>query len=189
LPGQIKTGVGFGLRNYVRFKKSVSQKPGFRMKKSYLGNYLKTYLWQAIGMVLNLASMFIVIPMITNNKVVYGVYSVCISTAMFLSYADLGFVTAGVKYAGENYAKGNHESEVKYYGFSGFVLFVFIAIIAGVYFLFAYSPSLLIKDIGNSEYLSIASKLLLIQAIFSFNTVSAQRLQPLSLEPWLNGVK
>lgn len=122
-------------------------------------------------MTLNLASMFIVIPMITNNKVVYGVYSVCISTAMFLSYADLGFVSAGIKYAGEAYARGEHENELKFYGLSGSILFIFVSIIAAVYFLFSYNPSLLIKDIGNSAYLSIASKLLFIQAFFSFNTV------------------
>ena len=139
--------------------------------KSYTRNYLQTYLWQGIAIILNMASMFIVVPMITDNKMVYGVYSVCISTAMFLSYADLGFVSAGIKYAGEAYARGEKENELKLYGFSGFILFVFVALIAGVYFLFSYNPSLLIKDINQSQYLSIASQLLFIQAIFSFNTV------------------
>lgn len=139
--------------------------------KSYKRNYIQTYLWQGIAILLNLASMFIVIPMITDNKIVYGVYSVCISTAMFLSYADLGFVSAGIKYAGESYAKGDHKDELKFYGFSGFILFIFVAIIAAIYLLFSYNPSLLINDIQNSLYLSIASSLLFIQAVFSFNTV------------------
>lgn len=139
--------------------------------KSYTKNYLKTYLWHGIAIILNLASMFIVIPMITDNKVVFGVYSVCIATAMFLSYADLGFVSAGIKYAGESYAKGEQENELKFYGFSGFILFIFVALIAAVYLLFSYNPSLLIQDIENSAYFPIASRLLFIQAIFSFNTV------------------
>ena len=122
-------------------------------------------------MVLSLLSMLIVIPLITDNKIVYGVYSICISTAMFLNYADLGFVSAGIKYAGENYAKGNKNEEIQFYGFSGFILVIFIALIATVYILFSYNPSILIKDIENSSYLSVASSLLLIQAIFSFNTV------------------
>jgi O-antigen/teichoic acid export membrane protein len=141
------------------------------MKKSYLHNYLKTYLWQGIAILLNLISMLIVIPMITDNKVIYGVYSVCISTAMFLRYADLGFVSAGIKYAGESYAQGEYEKELKYFGFSSFILFIFVSLISLLYFLFSYNPSLLIRDIGSSEYLSIASKLLFIQALFSFNTV------------------
>ncbi len=90
---------------------------------------------------------------------------------MFLSYADLGFVSAGMKYAGESYVKGEHKDELKLYGFSGFILFIFVTLIAGVYFLFSYNPSLLIKNIDKSEYLTIASKLLFIQAIFSFSTV------------------
>jgi O-antigen/teichoic acid export membrane protein len=139
--------------------------------KSYLNNYIQTYLWHGISIIMNLASMFIVIPLITDNSVVYGIYSVCISTAMFLSYADLGFVSAGIKYAGESYARGDHKDELKYYGFSGFILFIFVAIIATIYLLFSYNPSILIKGIEDSKYLSIASSLLLIQAIFSFNTV------------------
>lgn len=139
--------------------------------KSYTNNYIQTYLWQGVAILLNLTSMLIVIPMITDNKVVYGVYSVCISTAMFLSYADLGFVSAGLKYAGESYAKGDHKDELKLLGFSGFILFVFVGLIAAIYLLFSYNPSLLIKDIQNSPYLSIASSLLFIQAVFSFNTV------------------
>ena len=139
--------------------------------KSYTKNYFKTYLWQGIAIILNLASMFIVIPMITDNKVIYGIYSVCISTAMFLSYADLGFVSAGIKYAGESYAKGERENELKFYGFSSFILFIFVALIAAVYLLFSYNPALLIKGIESSAYLPIASRLLFIQAIFSFNTI------------------
>jgi len=140
-------------------------------QQSYIKNYLQTYLWHGVAIILNLASMFIVIPFITDNKIIYGIYSVCISTAMFLNYADLGFVSAGIKYAGESFAKGNHEEEVKLFGFSGFILFVFVSLIAGVYFLFSYNPSLLLKEISNSNYISIASSLLFIQAIFSFNTV------------------
>ena len=122
-------------------------------------------------MILSLLSMFIVIPFITDNAVLYGIYAICISTAVFLNYADLGFVSAGIKYAGESYAKNEQNTEIKFYGFSGFILFLFILVISVAYFCFFLNPGILIKDIGKSEYLSIASNLLLIQAIFSFNTV------------------
>lgn len=118
-----------------------------------------------------MASLFIVIPYISDNKVVYGVYSVCISTAIFLTYADLGFISASLKFAGESYAQGDKDKEIRFFGFSTFILVTFVALIATVYLIFSLEPTLLIKDIQNSQHVSIASKLLLIQAIFSFNTV------------------
>lgn len=139
--------------------------------KSFTKSYVKTYLWQGLGLILHMLSLFIVIPWITDNKVVYGVYSICISTAMFLTYADLGFVSAALKYAGECFARGESKREAQFYGFSSFILTLFVALIAGVYLLFSIKPELLIKDIANSEHIKIASDLLLIQAIFSINTV------------------
>ena len=141
------------------------------LKESYSSNYIKTYFWQGIGILLHLISLFIVIPFITGDKVVYGIYSICISTSMFLSYADLGFVSASLKYAGEFFAKGDLENEVKYYGFSSFILFIFVGLISAIYIGFAVFPDFLIKDISNEKYLEIASNLLFIQAFFAFNTV------------------
>ena len=104
--------------------------------------------------------MFIVIPYITEDPVIFGVYSVCISTAIFLSYADLGFVSAGIKYAGEAYARGEHKDEIKLFGFTGFVLFVFVLIIAGIFVVFSQNPNMLIKGINNPVHVEIASRIL-----------------------------
>ena len=120
---------------------------------------------------MNLASMFIVVPMLTNNKIIFGVYSVCISTAIFLSYADLGFVTAGIKYAAECFARGEIKQEIRLHGFSSFILLIFVTLIVLLYLIFSFYPSILIKNIGSSGYLVLASKLLLVQAIFSYTTV------------------
>lgn len=141
------------------------------LNKSFFNKFLQNYFWNGLAIVLNLASLFIVIPVISDNKIIFGIYSICISTAMFLNYADLGFVSAGYKYAGESYAVKNHKAELEYFGFSNFVLFVFVMLISIIFLIFSYNPSLLIKDIGVSPYILIASKLLLIQAIFSFNSV------------------
>ena len=75
------------------------------MKASYLGNFIKIYFWKAISVFLNLLSMFIVVPRITSEPIVYGVYMVCISMAIFLSYADIGFIAAGNKYSAECFAR------------------------------------------------------------------------------------
>jgi O-antigen/teichoic acid export membrane protein len=139
--------------------------------KVYTKKYFQTYLWHGISVVLSIISMVIVMPIISNNNVVFGIYSICISTAIFLSYADLGFVSAGVKYAGECFAKNEQDNEMQFYGFSGFILFLLVSIISVFYLYLSYNPILLIKDINEPTHIIIASKLLLIQAIFSFNTV------------------
>ncbi|MDA7707901.1 hypothetical protein N8806_01510 [Flavobacteriaceae bacterium] len=115
--------------------------------------------------------MVIVIPMITDNKVVFGIYSICISMAIFLSYADLGFIKASIKYAGEHFARGEKEAEIKLHGFSAFILFIFTLILALLFLAFSFNPSWLISDIKNTPYLHIASQLLFIQAFASLLVV------------------
>ena len=125
-------------------------------------------------MLFNLASMFIVVPMITDNKVVFGIYSICISMVIFLSYADLGFIKASVKYAGEHYARGERDAEIKLHGFSAFVLFIFVLIFVLLFLIFSLNPSWLISEINDASLLKIASELLLIQG-FSSLIVVGQR--------------
>lgn len=120
---------------------------------------------------MNLASMLIVIPMITSSKVIYGIYSICVSTAIFLNYADLGFFSAGVKYAGESYGRNDRDHELRIWGFTSLILLVFVIIISIFYFALSIYPEMLIKDSATNEHLSIASKLLLIQAVFSIFSV------------------
>ena len=139
--------------------------------RSYVSNYYQTYIWQGLSILFNLISMFIVIPFISEEKTIFGIYSVCISTSIFLNYADIGFVSAAIKYAGESYARGEREDELRYYGLAGFILFILITVIALVYVLLAMKPSLLINGIENSEYLHVATSLLIVQAIFSYNNV------------------
>ncbi|WP_276091106.1 hypothetical protein [Pedobacter sp. JY14-1] len=86
---------------------------------------------------------------------------------VFLSYADLGFLGAGMKYAAECFSKGDMEGEIRLVGFSHFILSIFI-IFFSVFFLFlAVNPSLLVKDIGVGYQKDVATKLLLILGIFS----------------------
>ena len=137
------------------------------MQKSYTLNYLKIYLWQGISIILNLLSMFIVIPRLADNPTIYGIYVVCISANIFLTYADIGFAGAGYKYASECFAQKNLEEEIKIVAFVGFVLFLFVALFALGASALALSPGLLIKNIRSTSEISIASHLLFILAFFS----------------------
>lgn len=137
------------------------------MQKSYTFNYLKIYFWQGIAIVLNLLSMFIVIPRLADNPSIYGIYVVCISANIFLTYADIGFAGAGYKYASECLAQKNLEEEIKIVGFIGFILIIFVIIFALTVSGIALNPSILISNIHNPTEINIASKLLFILALFS----------------------
>ena len=119
--------------------------------------------------------MFIVVPKITTEPTIYGVYMVCLSTAIFLSYADIGFVSAGYKYSAECFARKDLHAEIEIQGFVSFVLAVFVSVFVIFYLTVSFRPHLLIKDLSNPVESAIATKLLLIQGIFSY-TIVLQRL-------------
>lgn len=118
-------------------------------------------------MLLNFVSMFIVVPYLTSNAVVYGIYSVCISVAVFFNFADIGFIASGKKYAAEYYVQNKRNEEIRVIGFSCFILLVFSLFVALAFFVFSLNPSLLIRDLGQVDNIKIASQLLLILSIFA----------------------
>jgi O-antigen/teichoic acid export membrane protein len=147
------------------------------MQRSYTSNYLKIYFWQILSILLNLLSLFIVIPKLTSQPPIYGIYSICISSIIFLSYADLGFINAGYKYASEYYANNLKSKEIGVIGFVTFILLVFVLLFAVVMTTIAFHPEWLIKGIHSEEHIQIARSLLLILAFFSPNIVLQRALQ------------
>ena len=117
-------------------------------------------------MVLGILSLFVVIPYLSSNKEVYGIYAICSSLTIFFSYADIGFVTSGQKFASEAYIKGDKKGEQEIVGFSTLILFSFLCIISAGILVLAYEPSLLIHEVSETNS-SIASSLLLILACSS----------------------
>lgn len=147
------------------------------MQQSYTKNYLKIYLWQGVSLVLNFLSMFIVIPYLTSEPTIYGIYTVCISFSIFLAYADLGFMGAGQKYAAEYFSKGEYSEEVKVIGFTNFILVLFLSLFSVGFLILSFQPELLVKGLSTSEQISIASSLLLILAFFTPITLLQRLLQ------------
>lgn len=140
----------------------------------YTSNYILIYLTQGLSMFLGFISLFIVTPFLTSNKEIYGIYSVCLSLTIFFSYADIGFVTSGQKFASEAFVNKKKEEEYQIMGFSSFVLLCFLFVISfGIFFLACY-PNLLISDISNENY-TIARSLLLILSC-SFPVFCFQRI-------------
>lgn len=145
------------------------------MEKSYNKNYLKIYYWQGISLVLNFFSMFVIIPFLSSNPITYGIYSVCVSFSIFLAYADLGFMSAGQKYAAEYYAKGERDNEIKIIGFTSFMLLMFLLIFFLGFILLSKNPDFLVKGIETKYQFGLASSLFFILAI-STPTTLLQRL-------------
>lgn len=159
------------------------------MQQSYTKNYIKIYLWQILSIVLNLLSLVIVIPKLTSRPDVYGIYSICISSVIFLSYADLGFVNAGYKYASEYYAKGDKAHEIKIIGFVGWILLMFVLVFSAVIVVLSFHPAWLIKNLSAPKDVSTARYLLLILAFFAPNVVLQRALMMIfgvRLEDFIN---
>lgn len=128
-------------------------------------------------MILNFLSMFVVIPYLTSDPTTYGIYSICISFSIFLTYADLGFIGAGQKYAAECYARGETEEEIKIIGFTNFILFIFIILLSAFFLILSFNPEILVKGLTTNKNIEIASSLLLILAIFTPTTLLQRLLQ------------
>jgi O-antigen/teichoic acid export membrane protein len=134
------------------------------MQRSYTKNYLQIYLWQGISIALNFLALFIVIPHLSSKPAIYGIYTICVGFAIFFTYADIGFIGAGTKYASEAYAQNNREKEQAIVGFSFFVLSSILVLLFLFFICCSFNPSLILKGIISIEERKIASSLLLILA-------------------------
>jgi len=147
------------------------------MKNRYSSDYIKIYFWQFFSVILGLASLFVVIPFLSSNKLIFGIYSICTSLTIFYGYADIGFLSAGQKYASEYFAKGDLNNEIKIISFTSFVLFVFISIISLIILGVSFNPKLIISGVNSGNELTIARQLLIILALSSPIIVLQRTLQ------------
>jgi len=95
------------------------------MKPTNTSKIIKSYFWQFLSIIVRFLSMFIVTPYLTKNPLLYGVYMVCMSLTIFLSFVDLGFINAGFKYASESVAQKDKQEEIAIVGFTSFMLLIF----------------------------------------------------------------
>lgn len=132
----------------------------------YKTRYIYTYIWQFLSIILGFLSLFIVVPYLSSDKTLYGIYSVCTSLTIFFSYADLGFISAGLKYGGEYYVRGETNEEIKMIGFVSFVMLVFFSMISlGLLYCSIYPNIILPELIKNSNQFFITRNLLIILAL------------------------
>lgn len=144
------------------------------MQASYTKNYIQTYIWKALSFVVGFLSLFIVVPFLSSNKELYGLYTFCASFQLYLSYADIGFLSAGQKYAAECFAKDDRQGETKIFGFVGFILLCLILPFSILLCVAAANPGLVINEL-TQENVSVARFLFLTIAIVSPIQVLLQR--------------
>lgn len=136
------------------------------MKNSYLSNYIKLYFWQFVAILLNFVSMLIVLPLLAKNREFFGIYSFCMSLVVFLSYADIGFISSGMKYASEFFSRDDLEQEVGVAGFSLAVLTVGMIPYIGAMLWFWKDPSIILSELSPVS-VEAASDMFLILAVFA----------------------
>lgn len=133
---------------------------------NYKKKYISIYIWQTLSILLGFSSLFVVIPYLSSNKILYGIYSVCTSLTVFFTYADLGFVSAGVKYAAEYFIRGERDKEINMMGFVSFLMLIAFSFISLVILIFAIFPTFLIPElIVDTEQWQLARWLLLVLAL------------------------
>ena len=144
------------------------------MQASYTKNYIQTYIWKALSFVVGFLSLFVVVPFLSSNKELYGLYTFCASFQLYLSYADIGFLSAGQKYAAECFAKDDRVGETKIFGFVGFILLCLIIPFSIFLCYAAFNPSIVITDL-SPENIPVVRLLFLTIAIVSPIQVLLQR--------------
>tara|TARA_B110001469_G_scaffold55445_1_gene53499 strand:- start:237 stop:1778 length:1542 start_codon:yes stop_codon:yes gene_type:complete len=145
------------------------------MQKVYTKNYIKIYLWRTLSIISGFLSLLVVVPKLSNSPELYGIYASCISFALYLTYADIGFLSAGQKYAAEAYAQGDMKKELNILGFTGAILLIMIVPFSLSMIYLSYNPEFIIKNLSLAGQ-KIASQLFLILAVLLPIQIFFQRL-------------
>jgi O-antigen/teichoic acid export membrane protein len=156
------------------------------LKKNFSKAYLKNYIAQALSFVLRFISLLIVVPYLSKDPNIYGIYALCVSVVVFLSYADLGFLASSTKYATESFSQSNRREEMSFIGFGGFLTLI-ISLLASVIFIYlSFNPEKLISNLESKESIFISSRLLITLA-FTTPFIVLQRILSIIFEIRLKG--
>ena len=140
----------------------------------YLQNFIQIYLWKTISLVTGFLSLILVVPQISENQEIFGIYSFVISLSLYFSYADIGFISTGQKYAAEAYATSDWQEEIKILGFT---IAVLICMFVPMMFFLIYCywfPEVVFNDLSK-ESSDVAGGLLLVLGFFTPIQVILQR--------------
>ncbi len=135
---------------------------------------LKIYFYRVLSLVVGFGSMLVVIPLITDNVTEYATYSVTMGLCLFLTYGDLGFLSACQKYCAEAVGRGSQKEEGEFLGFTVALLIIVSLFFASIMALLAYDPELILKHV-DEEGVAFASKMFLTTGLLMPVQVICQR--------------
>ena len=139
----------------------------------YSNKYLKIYFWKILRLLIGSLSFLIVIPKISSDKNIYGIYTFCISLTIFFQYADIGFLDAGQKFASDFYAKKDLKNEIKTFSFIYFIMLLGVIVFSLFILTIILKPYYFINNI-NSDNVYLLRSLLIVLIIFA-PTIILQR--------------
>lgn len=138
-------------------------------------DYINIYFWRLLSLISGFLSLIVVLPRLSSNVELFGLYSFCTAFLMYLSYADIGFLNSGQKFAAEEVAKGNLEEEYKIFGFTFSILILMFIPFSILLFIFYMNPELILNN-SNQYTLNIASKLFLVISLLVPIQIFLQRI-------------
>ena len=147
------------------------------LKKNYNHNYLRIYIWKFFSILTGFLSLLIVVPHLSSDKELYGIYSVCISFIIYLSYADIGFLSAGQKYAAEAFAKNDRNTEIRLLGFIGAILLLMTIPFSLSMIFFSFQPDMLIHNLTENGKDISKSILLILGTLLPFQIILQRLVQ------------
>ncbi len=145
------------------------------MLKIGVNNYFKIYFWRVLSIMSGFLSLVIVVPHLSTQPNLYGIYVFCISFALYLTYTDIGFLRAGQKFAAEELSKNNQMEEIGITGFTIFLLILFFLPFSVFIVYLSIEPEVILSEL-NPENKAIVSELLLIIGLLLPIQVILQRL-------------
>lgn len=115
-----------------------------------------------LSLITGFATMFVVTPYLASNQNYFGIYTFVISLNLFLSYADFGFLNAGVKFASEAFAKGNKSEEVEILAFVAFILATVFLLFGCVILMFYFYPHSILSGLNTPDTVILIKELFLV---------------------------
>jgi O-antigen/teichoic acid export membrane protein len=129
------------------------------------------YVFQFLQIIVKYFSFVIIIPFLSKDVTIYGLYNYIISFTIVIAYLDFGYLRSANKFCSEEVSSGKIDDEIKILGFSGFMFFLislfFIFILLGL----SFFPSVLISNLKTDEEVVFKSLLRLLTVGILSNVV------------------
>ena len=129
----------------------------------YRRKFFQSYFWQTAGIAAQISSIFIVLPLLGENKDLFAVFVFLNSTLIIMNYLDFGFYSSTLKHAAEAVSLKEKVREERLFQVSFYILSVvsvlfvllFLAVYAKPHFIFSSSLLKTLSEVKVSHLVLI----------------------------------